>query len=714
MKKNKTRDDLYMEDVPQNTKATVRRLLSRLGRQKGRLLVVTTATLLSSAAYARPSPCMWAWRWITFSPCCAAAHPPNRSLNPAAGALFLPVLLLLAASAASSLLAYVQQYVIASVGEELTLSLRQDISRKLGRLPLRYFDSHKTGDILSRITNDLEKVSSVMQVGLMQLISSAFTILLTCVIMLILSPLLFLVTLVSVLVCAVATKYVSRWSQRCYAENMAAMGALSAKVEELYAGNRVIKVFSRQEEAVGEVSALNQAQFEANRRAQFADFAIYPSIRLLNQLGFVAVAVAGGLSALAGGMTLGGVLAFLQYVNQISEPVTQASYVITSLQAAIAGAERVFALLDEEEERPDPAGLPAPLTEGRVAFRGVRFGYTPDRLLMRDVNLEVRPGDMVAIVGPTGGGKTTLINLLMRFYELEWRRDRGRRAGHLRPAAGRAAPPYRHGAAGYLAVRGHGGGEHRLRRMDAIREEIVAAARARLLRSLHPHPAGGLRHRHFRRGLPPVSGPDAAAHHRPRHADRPRHPDPRRSHLQRGHPHRGGDPKGHDPPDEGQDQLRHRPPALYHPQRGSHPGGAGRRYRRAWQPRNALSKAGLLRLPVQQPVRSRGIKGRLPCRPANAPWEKGPVRLSDAPAFSCRLVPFPPRYGHRQPDDQQYQRRRQQADEGQPVAGDAAVDAVVQQPALPMEIGGKGDAGRPRPRQRGGQPGAARQGNRGQ
>ena len=417
MKKNKTRDDLYMEDVPQNTKATVRRLLSRLGRQKGRLLVVTAATLLSSAAYAA-IPLLVGMALDNLLAVLRGGASAEQKLSLAAGALFLPVLLLLAASAASSLLAYVQQYVIASVGEELTLSLRQDISRKLGRLPLRYFDSHKTGDILSRITNDLEKVSSVMQVGLMQLISSAFTILLTCVIMLILSPLLFLVTLVSVLVCAVATKYVSRWSQRCYAENMAAMGALSAKVEELYAGNRVIKVFSRQEEAVGEVSALNQAQFEANRRAQFADFAIYPSIRLLNQLGFVAVAVAGGLSALAGGMTLGGVQAFLQYVNQISEPVTQASYVITSLQAAIAGAERVFALLDEEEERPDSAGLPAPLAEGRVAFRGVRFGYTPDRLLMRDVNLEVRPGDMVAIVGPTGGGKTTLINLLMRFYEL--------------------------------------------------------------------------------------------------------------------------------------------------------------------------------------------------------------------------------------------------------------------------------------------------------
>lgn len=477
MKKNKTRDDLYMEDVPQNTKATVRLLLSRLGRQKGRLLVVTAATLLSSAAYAA-IPLLVGMALDNLLAVLRGGASAEQKLSLAAGALFLPVLLLLAASAASSLLAYVQQYVIASVGEELTLSLRQDISRKLGRLPLRYFDSHKTGDILSRITNDLEKVSSVMQVGLMQLISSAFTILLTCVIMLILSPLLFLVTLVSVLVCAVATKYVSRRSQRCYAENMAAMGALSAKVEELYAGNRVIKVFSRQEEAVGEVSALNQAQFEANRRAQFADFAIYPSIRLLNQLGFVAVAVAGGLSALAGGMTLGGVQAFLQYVNQISEPVTQASYVITSLQAAIAGAERVFALLDEEEERPDPAGLPAPLTEGRVAFRGVRFGYTPDRLLMRDVNLEVRPGDMVAIVGPTGGGKTTLINLLMRFYELN---------GGVIEVDGQDIS-----ALPRAALRRHIGmvlqdtwlfegtvAENiAYGRMDATREEIVAAARA--------------------------------------------------------------------------------------------------------------------------------------------------------------------------------------------------------------------------------------------
>ena len=476
-RKKTEKRELSHEDIPRNTRATARRLLGRMARQWWKLLLVAGAALLSSASFTA-IPLAVGMGIDRLVDAIRAFDGSAGVVETAAGALGLPVLLVVAAALFSSLMSYVQQYIIATVGEELTLSLRQDVSAKLNRLPLRYFDSHKTGDILSRITNDLEKVSSVMQVGLMQLISSAFTILLTCVIMLILSPLLFLVTLVSVLVCAVATKYVSRWSQRCYAENMAAMGALSAKVEELYAGNRVIKVFSRQEEAVGEVSALNQAQFEANRRAQFADFAIYPSIRLLNQLGFVAVAVAGGLSALAGGMTLGGVQAFLQYVNQISEPVTQASYVITSLQAAIAGAERVFALLDEEEERPDAAGDASVITQGHVEFRHVRFGYTPERTLIHDLNLEVRPNEMVAIVGPTGGGKTTLVNLLMRFYELDGgsisidgqditalpRGELRRRIGMVLQDAwlfeGTIAENIAYG------------------RRDATREEIVAAARA--------------------------------------------------------------------------------------------------------------------------------------------------------------------------------------------------------------------------------------------
>ena len=397
----------------------------------------------------------------------------------AAGALGLPVLLVAAAALFSSLMSYVQQYIIATVGEELTLSLRQDVSAKLNRLPLRYFDGHKTGDIMSRVTNDLEKVSSVMQVGLMQLVSAVFIIALAAAAMVMLSPRLFLVVLVSLALSMTATGYVSALAQRAYGGNMAAMGALTGKVEELYAGNRVVKVFNRQAAMLEEAEALNEAQFRAQRRAQFADYAIYPAIRVLGQLGFIATAVLGGGMALGGAITLGTVQAFLQYVNQIAEPVTEASYVITSLQAAIAGAERVFALLDEEEERPRcGGGCLRDHARATWRFRHVRFGYTPERTLIHDLNLEVRPNEMVAIVGPTGGGKTTLVNLLMRFYELDGgsisidgqditalpRGELRRRIGMVLQDAwlfeGTIAENIAYG------------------RRDATREEIVAAARA--------------------------------------------------------------------------------------------------------------------------------------------------------------------------------------------------------------------------------------------
>ena len=221
----------------------------------------------------------------------------------------------------------------------MTLSLRTEISEKINRLPLKYFDSHKTGDVMSRVTTDLEKVSQVMQVGFMQFISSCFTIVLTIIAMLILNPKLSLLIFVFIGISAVATNYVSSLSRRYYGENFAAMGEFSGKIEEVYSGNRIIKVFNQQEKTIEEVSELNKKQFEANRRAQFVDFAIYPTIRLLNQLGFIATAIVGGMMAIGGQISLGAIQAFLQYVNQVSEPITQASYVIMSLQSAIAGTE---------------------------------------------------------------------------------------------------------------------------------------------------------------------------------------------------------------------------------------------------------------------------------------------------------------------------------------------------------------------------------------
>ena len=335
----------------------------------------------------------------------------------------MPVLMLVLISIVNSFLTYIQQYIISSVGENLTLSLRKDISKKINKLPLKYFDSHKKGDVMSRVTTDLEKVSLVMQVGFMQFISSCFTIIFTIISMLILNLKLSLLIFIFIGISAIATNYVSSLSQRYYAYNFDAMGELSGKIEEVYSGNPIVKIFNQQENVIQEVTELNKKQFEANRKAQFIDFAIYPTIRLLNQLGFIATAIVGGIMTLNGQISLGGIQAFLQYVNQVSEPVTQASYVIMSLQSAIAGAERVFELLDEEEEVADNklnefSFDKNPISKGKVDFKNVKFGYTDEKTLIKNLNLEVKPNEMVAIVGPTGGGKTTLINLIMRFYEL--------------------------------------------------------------------------------------------------------------------------------------------------------------------------------------------------------------------------------------------------------------------------------------------------------
>lgn len=421
--KNKEKDTMtFSEDIPQNTKKTIKRLMSQLKTQSKKLIIVGISSLLSSAAYAI-IPLIVGSAINNLVKAIRNFDGSVSVLSMVTDALAMPVLMLVLASIFSSFLSYVQQYIISSIGENLTLSLRKEISKKLNRLPLKYFDSHKTGDIMSRVTNDLEKVSLVMQVGFMQFISSCFTIVLTIISMLILNLKLSLLIFIFLGISASATNYVSSLSQRYYAENYAAMGDLSGKIEEVYSGNRIIKVFNNQEDIIEEVTELNKKQFEANRRAQFVDFAIYPTIRFLSQLGFVTTAIVGGIMTLNGQISLGGIQAFLQYVNQVSEPVTQASYVIMSLQSAIAGAERVFELLDEEEEISDNkfnelSFNEHPISMGKVDFKNVKFGYTAEKTLIKDLNLEVKPNEMVAIVGPTGGGKTTLINLIMRFYEL--------------------------------------------------------------------------------------------------------------------------------------------------------------------------------------------------------------------------------------------------------------------------------------------------------
>ena len=316
----------------------------------------------------------------------------------------------------------VQCFVMAGFAENLTLSLRRSIAEKLSRLPLKFYDGHKPGEVVSRATNDLDKMSEVLQTGLLKLMSAVGTIVGALYMMLRYSVLLTAIFLVFAFVSTLITKGVSKWTLKLAAERQRYVGELTATVEEAYSGRLIIKSFNREGSSSQRVHELSDKLARASRRADFATNAISPLIRFIIRLAQVLIAVVAGGMLVGGQITIGVFQAFFQYIHQASEPLTQLSFTINTLQNALASVERVFDILDEEEIEPDPlpevaAKLPAAV-EGRVDFSRVRFGYNPEKPLMRDVTFHVKPGQKVAIVGATGAGKTTLINLLMRFYEI--------------------------------------------------------------------------------------------------------------------------------------------------------------------------------------------------------------------------------------------------------------------------------------------------------
>ncbi len=316
----------------------------------------------------------------------------------------------------------VQCFVMAGFAEKLNLSLRRSIAEKLSRLPLKFYDGHKPGEVVSRATNDLDKMSEVLQTGLLKLMSAVGTIIGALYMMLRYSVLLTAIFLAFALVSTFVTKGVSKWTLKLAAERQRYVGELTATVEEAYSGRLIIKSFNREGSSSARVHELSDKLARASRRADFATNAISPLIRFIIRLAQVLIAVVAGGMLVGGQITIGVFQAFFQYIHQASEPLTQLSFTINTLQNALASVERVFDILDEEEVEPDPlpevaAKLPAAV-EGRVDFSRVRFGYDPEKPLMRDVTFHVKPGQKVAIVGATGAGKTTLINLLMRFYEI--------------------------------------------------------------------------------------------------------------------------------------------------------------------------------------------------------------------------------------------------------------------------------------------------------
>lgn len=333
------------------------------------------------------------------------------------GGIMLAILILYLLGA---LFNYIPQYILASVSQNLTLSLRESISGKLNRLPLRYYDTHKKGDILSRVTSDLEKVADTLQEGLTEFISAVITIIGAFAMMLFISPSLTVIALLAIIVSMAAAVLISIKTNRFYAKNQSALGELNANIEESFTGNSLIKAFNLQAEMMKTNDELNENLRKASLNAQFITYAINPLIRLMGQIGYVVIAVRGAMSVISGSISIGEVQAIFQYINQISEPVTQMSYTLNNLQAAIASVERVYQIEDELEEMPDATEkeiLPKP--KGNVSFEQVRFGYSDERILMKDIDIQIKAGSKVAVVGPTGAGKTTLGNLLMRFYELQ-------------------------------------------------------------------------------------------------------------------------------------------------------------------------------------------------------------------------------------------------------------------------------------------------------
>ncbi|MFE9863327.1 ABC transporter ATP-binding protein [Streptomyces sp. NPDC005506] len=301
----------------------------------------------------------------------------------------------------------------------VVFQLREDIQTKLSRLPLSYFDRAKRGEVLSRATNDIDNISQTMQQTMGQLINSLLTIVGVLVMMFWISPLLALVALVTVPLSVVVATKVGKRSQPQFVQQWKVTGKLNAHIEEMYTGHTLVKVFGRQEESAKDFAEQNDALYEASFRAQFNSGIMQPLMMFVSNLNYVLIAVVGGLRVASGALSIGDVQAFIQYSRQFSMPLTQVASMANLVQSGVASAERIFELLDAEEQGPDPmtGERPADLL-GSVSLEKVSFRYEPDKPLIENLSLNVEPGHTVAIVGPTGAGKTTLVNLLMRFYEV--------------------------------------------------------------------------------------------------------------------------------------------------------------------------------------------------------------------------------------------------------------------------------------------------------
>lgn len=319
----------------------------------------------------------------------------------------------------ASLFSWLQGRLLNGVVQRVVYRLRESVEEKLHRLPLKYFDGQPRGELLSRVTNDIDNISTTLQQTMSQLLTAVLSLIGVTVMMFVISPLLAAVMMLVIPLSVVLTGAIGKRAQKQFAAQWKHTGALNAHIEEAFSGHQLVTAYGRQQESEAEFRRRNSELYEAAAGAQFVSGLIMPSMMFLSNLSYVAIAVIGGLRITSGGMTLGEVTAFIQYSRQFTQPLTQAASLSNLLQSGVASAERVFELLDAPEQLPDPAGAATPPWRcGKVEFQNVSFSYEPDKPLIENLSLVAEPGQMIAIVGPTGAGKTTLVNLIMRFYEL--------------------------------------------------------------------------------------------------------------------------------------------------------------------------------------------------------------------------------------------------------------------------------------------------------
>lgn len=319
----------------------------------------------------------------------------------------------------SAIFGFLQGYIISGVAQKITYKLRKQISQKISKLPLKYYDSVTHGEILSRITNDVDTVSMSLQQSLLQIITSITTIIGIIIMMLTISPLLTLIALISLPVSGFFVGIIVKISQKHFKNQQKYLGELNGHIEEMYSGHNIIKAFNLEKKSIMKLKEINENLYQSSWRSNFLSGLMMPIIGFVGNLGYIAVCVVGGYLTINKGFAIGGIQSFIQYIRQFNQPISQTAQIANVLQSTMAAAERVFEFLEEEEEIPETDN-PTVLenVQGNVDFENITFGYNEDKVILNNVNVSVKAGQTVAIVGPTGAGKTTIINLLMRFYDV--------------------------------------------------------------------------------------------------------------------------------------------------------------------------------------------------------------------------------------------------------------------------------------------------------